>query len=530
MVASQVHPLLRDRVAGLSPEVVRLLGEAGDAMTGGELERAAAALAAALALAPESTEALRLSAQLQQLRGEHAQAVAILREALAKDPRDAVLHISLGVALQSSGENEAALSALQRACELAPDFAPAWFNRGRMFQLLGRPAGAITALHRALDVDPGHLAARLLLASAQADLGAEVQAAANYREVLRREPGQPEAWSGLAALDAERFSSDDVARLQQVLQAPQPTPRARIQLGFALARALEDQADYRAAFRALRKANGWRHRQLNWNAASMCAHVDAMLAAFAEPLAGAADAALGEQVIFLMALPHAGAALTGQILAAHPYVGGVDESPDLQRVIGEESARRGRPLLQWIGAATPADWARLGRDYLARTAPVCRGRPRFVDAYRLNWRVAGVALAMLPGARVVHCRRDALETCFACYRQLFASGHDFSYDLDDIASYWRDHERLGRHWQRLFPQRYLEHDYEALLAEPEAQVQRLLAFCGLEVDPACLAGFRHGPAQARTALRGRQPWPREPALAARYGAELDRLRLLLGAR
>ncbi|KZC37891.1 MULTISPECIES: tetratricopeptide repeat-containing sulfotransferase family protein [Rhodanobacter] len=529
MVARQAHPLLRNRAVGLPAEVVRRLDEASGAMAGGDLARAEAALAAALALVPGNVEALRLSAQLQQLHGEHAQAVAILRQALAKDPRDALLHIGLGVSLQARGENEAALSALQRACELAPDFAPAWFNLGRMFQLLGRPAGAITALHRALDLDPEHLAARLLLAAAQASLGAEVQAAANYREVLRREPGHPEAWSGLSALDAECFGKDDVARLQQVLQMPQPTPHARIQLGFALARALEDQADYRAAFRALRKANAWRHRQLNWNAARMRAHVDAVLAAFAEPLAGAADATVGGPVIFLMALPHAGARLTGQVLAAHPYVGGVDESAHLQRVVSEESARRGKPLLQWLGTATPADWARLGTDYLARIGPVARGRPRLVDAHRLNWRLVGVAMAMLPGARVVHCRRNALETCFACYRELFAGGHDFSYDLDDLASYWRDHERLGRHWQRLFPQRLLVHDHEALLAEPDATVRRLLTFCGLDYDEACV-GFQHEPADTRMALRTRQSWSREPAMAARYGAELDRLRLLLGAR
>lgn len=528
MVAKQAHPLLRDRAAGLPPEAVRLLGEASGAMADDEWAGAEAALAGVLALAPDSVEALRLSGQLQQLRGNDAQAVAILRQALAKHPRDVLVHINLAVSLQVQGESEEALAVLQRACELAPDFAPAWFNLGRMFQLRGRSAGAITALHRALDLDPDHLGARLMLAEAQASLGAEAPAAANYREVLQRQPGHPEAWSGLAGLDAERFGKDDVARLQRALQMPQPAPLARIRLGFALARALEDQADYQAAFRALRKANAWRRRQLNWSAAGMRARVDAMLAAFAEPLAGAADAALGEQVIFLMALPHAGAGLTRQILAAHPYVGGVDESPDLQRVISEESARRGQPLLQWIGAATPADWARLGQDYLARTGPWRRGLPRFIDANRLNGRVVGVALAMLPGARVVHCRRDALETCFACYRQLFASGHDFSYDLDDIASLWRDHERLGQRWQRLFPQRFLEHDYEALLADPETQVRRLLAFCGLEVNPACL-GFQHEPpTQAR--LRTRQPWLHEPVLAARYGAELDRLRLLLGVR
>ncbi len=526
MVARQAHPLLRNRVAGLSPEVVRLLDQASGAMADGDLDRAEADLAAALALAHDGVEALRLSSQLQRLRGNDAQAETILRQALAVDPRDALVHMSLGVLLQARGEGGAAVSALQRACELAPDFAPAWFNLGRLFQLQRRPAGAITALHRALDLDPDHVAARLVLASAQASLGAGAKAAANYRGVLQRQPDHPEAWNGLTGLDTERFGEDDVAQLQRALQMPQPTPRARIQLGFALARALEDQADYHAAFRALRKANGWRRRQLNWNAAGMRARADAVLAAFAGPLAGAADATLGEQVIFLVTLPHAGARLAWRILSAHPQVSGVDESPHLQQVITDESARRGQSFLQWAGVATPADWTRLGQDYLARTGHGPHGQPRFIDANRLNWRLVGVVMAMLPGARVVHCRRDALETCFACYRELFPSDHDYSYDLDDIASHWRDHDRLGRHWQQLFPQRFLEHDYEAVLADPEAGVRRLLAFCGLEYDPACL-GFQHEPPDGR-ALLTHQPWPREPALAARYGVELNRLRLLLG--
>jgi hypothetical protein len=244
---------------------------------------------------------------------------------------------------------------------------------------------------------------------------------------------------------------------------------------------------------------------------------------------GAADTSLGEQVIFLVSLPRAGAGLVGQILAAHPGVGGVDASPDLQQVIDDESARRGSQLLQWAGSATPADWARLGRDYLERSGHRRRGLPHFVDANRLNWRLVGAAMAMLPGARVVHSRRDALETCFACYRQLFGERHGFSYDLDDMVSYWRDVDRLGRHWQQLFPERVLEHDHEALLADPEAAVRRLLAFCGLDHDPACL-GFRGDPIDphgAGTAL-ARPAWSREPAWAARYGAELNWLRALLG--
>jgi hypothetical protein len=336
-------------------------------------------------------------------------------------------------------------------------------------------------------------------------------ASANYREVLRQQPDHADAWIGLSNLPAAHFDKDDVARLQQALQMPQTT-QARVSLGFALARALEDQADYHAAFRALYKANTLKRRVVNWNAAAARAQVSAISEVFAEELPEAPDVALGEQVIFLVSLPQSGAAVTAKILAAHSQVGAADALPDLQQVIDAESARRGQPFAQWVRAATAVDWSRLGQDYLARTASARAVKLRFVDANPLNWWLVGAALAMLPGARVVNSRGDALETCFACYRQLFASGHEFSYDFDHIASYWRDYDRLSRHWQRQFPQRYLEYAHESLSADPAAQVRRLLAFCGLDHDPACLA-FHHELPSARS---------------ARYGRDLDRLKVLLG--
>ena len=512
MVAKQAHPLLRDRAAGLSPAAAQWLDEAAAALGRSELNAAEASLLGVLAQAPDCVEARRLQGLVRQLRGDHAQAVAILRQALASSPDHALIHMDLGISLHAGGEPGAALASLQRACKLAADFAPAWFNLGRVLSLQGRPVGAVTALHRALDIDPDHVQARITLAAAQARLGALGPARANYREVLRQQPGHPDAWTGLANLPDVRFDEDDVGRLQQALQLSQ-TPQARVSLGFALSRALEDQADYRAAFRALYKANAQKRRMMGWNAAVARAKVGTMLDVFAAPLPEAPDAAAGGQVIFLVSLPQSGADATARVLAAHPQVGAVDALPDLQQVIGAESMRRGQPFAQWARAATATDWARLGQDYLSRTAQAGGGKPRFVDANPINWRLVGAALAMLPGARVVNSRGDALETCFACYRQLFASGNEFSYDLDHIASYWRDYDRLSRHWQRLFPQGFLDHAHESLQADHEARVQRLLAFCSLEYEPACLA------------VHTAQPI----AHGARYGSELNRLRMLLGA-
>ena len=528
MAAKKPHPLMQNRAEDLSPEAARLLEKAGKAISRNELDAAEVALIGVLAMAPECVEAKRLLGIGQLMRGEYGEAAALLRELIEQKPDDALVHMNLGSALYAKGEVEDAMASLQKACDLAPDFASAWFNLGKVFRMQGRTAGAITALHRALDIDPDHASARIILAEAQLDLGMLGPAANSFREAVRRNPGQVDAWLGLYNLKTERFDKADVARLQKALHAPFAPVDARIALGFVLARALEDQGDYAGAFRTLRHANALKRDQVRWDSRAARQEVAAIQEAFRAPLAGAEDARLGEEVIFIVSLPRSGSTLTEQILASHPQVEGAGELVDLQQVIDEESARRKQAFPAWANAATPDDWSRLGRDYMARTRRWRERRPRFTDKNLLNWRLVGAAMAMLPGARVINSRRDPLENCLGCYRQLFPKGNHFTYELDDMASYWGDYDRLSRHWLRLFPQRFFEHEYEALLADPEAQVRRLLAFCDLEYDPACLQ-FHKTERVVHTASAGqvRQPLQKTAPRSAAYDVKLDRLRILL---
>src|SRR6185312_7507313 len=158
------------------------------------------------------------------------------------------------------------------------------------------------------------------------------------------------------------------------------------------------------------------------------------------------NASLGHEVIFIVSLPRSGSTLTEQILASHPDVEGANELPDLGNVLEAESRRTGLEFPAWVPNATPADWRRMGESYLERTARFRKSRSRFTDKALSNWRVVGAAMAMLPGARFVNCRRDPVETCFSCFRQVFARGQAFTYDLFDLAAYWRDYDRMMRFW------------------------------------------------------------------------------------
>ncbi|MBU6417668.1 MAG: sulfotransferase, partial [Xanthomonadaceae bacterium] len=301
--------------------------------------------------------------------------------------------------------------------------------------------------------------------------------------------------------------------------------------GFALARALEDQDDYVASFEVLRQANRLQRQRVHWDATRHRARIVAIERALAAPLPAPLDTRMGNEVIFIASIPRSGSTLVEQILASHSEVEGANEITDLPRILDEESRRRGQRYPDWAPAATPADWQRLGADYLARTARWRERKPRSADKNLVAWKHVGAVLAMLPAARVVVVRRDPVETCLACHRQWFAADAEFSYDLDDMADYCIDFVRLTRFWLRRFPDRVFDLEYEALIADPQAAIQRLLGFCGLRFEPACLdfERTRRTVVSAASAGQVRQPLRLDTARSSRYGHLLDGLRQRLGA-
>ncbi|MEW9624362.1 tetratricopeptide repeat-containing sulfotransferase family protein [Rhodanobacter geophilus] len=509
-----------------SPTVRRLLAEAGTALSQRRPDDAERALTSLLALAPDNVDARYLLGIACLMRGDSAQAVGFLRAAAHQRPGDANIQTNLGSALHDAGAVEEALVCLRRACELAPGQASAWYNLGKALKLQRRLDEAEHALGQALALDANHLSARITLADIHTIRGGIAAAAREYRNVLQRQPEYAAAWHALANLKTEPFGPGDVRRLQQALRKPGLDAESRILLGFALFKALEDQGDQAAAFEALREANTLKRRQVRWDAAGEHAHVAALMESFRDPPARPLDASLGQEVILIASLPRSGSTLVEQILATHPDVDGANETDLLEQIIDEESRRRGMAFPGWVATASPQDWDRLGRDYLVRAAHWRRGKPRFTDKSLTNWQLTGAALAMLPGARVVNCHRDPVETCFACYRQLFSGGAHFSYDLDEMAAHCKDYQRLTRYWLERHPARVLDFSYEALLKETELQVRRLLDFCGLGFDPACLAPHRthrevHSTASA---AQVRQPLRADTSRAGHYAAQLATLR------
>ncbi len=495
-------------------------------MARGEAEPAHDALRDVLAEAPNHVEALRLLAVAQQLLGRRAEALSVARRALALAPDNPLVLNTLGALLSESGDGNTALRLFRRVCELQPELASAWFNLGMNLQARGEIREAESVFARSLACDPAYVMAYVGHAGTLGMLGRSDEAAATYRAALRIDPSNVLAWAGLADLKTITLDARESALLAEVYARPDLADEQRAIAGFALARVLEQQQHYADAFAILQRANLTMHRQTPWDSAAHSRTIDAIADAFATPPRGNPDRSCGREVIFVTSLPRSGSTLVEQILGAHPGVEAAGELADLARIVQAESVRRSKPFPSWVGDARENDWARLGREYLERTAHWRGTKAVHVDKALFNWPLIGAICAMLPGAAIVDCQRDPLETGWSIYKQRFARGQQaFAYDFDDIGRYWIDHDRLLHYWHARWPGRIYELSYERLVAEPDTRIRSLLAFCGLPFSAACLRFDRsERVVRSASAAQVREPLRRDTARARHYGTLLDPLR------
>jgi tetratricopeptide (TPR) repeat protein len=512
------------RLHGLDAAAIPHVVATAEALAAGRLDEAAREVAGVARRYPSHPEVLRLRAGIDSQRGRHPEAIAAMRSAASQRPRDALYQNTLGTILAEAGEYDGAIDALRRCCELDPGLAIAWYNLGVLLTRCVRYDEAVDALREAVRLAPDHVDARALLADMLRVSGDADAAAAEYRRILAARPFAGAAWWGLADLKTMKFDAGDIDRLRAALADARASDDDRIALGFALAKALDDHGRYAESLAALADANAIARRRRQWNAAAFSAGIAAIREAFTPPPSPAANAALGAGVIFIVSLPRSGSTLIEQILASHPSIEGAGELPDLPLVLTEESKRRGRAFPDWARAMQPDDWQRLGHRYLERTSHWSHRRPMFTDKLPNNWYYIGAIRAMLPGARIVGGRRDPLETCFSCYRQLLHN-NEYQRTFADLAMFWREFDTSLRLALAQHPGHVHESVYEQLVADPERHIRRLLDFCGLPFDPACLEFHRtRRDVRSPSAMQVREPLRRDTARAPRYGALLDPLR------
>jgi len=524
------RPQAPNRLRGLSARAASALRDVAALLDQGNLRAAEKSLLVAHFHAPEHAELFRLSGMIQYRQGRLRDAAESFVRALVAQPDDASVLTWLGAARADLYDFGGAIASLRQAASVDSD-ADTCLNLGIEFARQGYSEDALAAADRVLSGQPNNGLALLLRAQSRQALGEPDGAASDYRALIAMKEHVASSWFGLLDIKTVRIDSVELAALERVAAKADLSDPDRILLAFALGRAYEDAGRYPDAFDAFARANAGARRGAFWDSAAFAREVDSVRAAF-DMRTAHAPSELGNEVIFLVGLPRSATTLFEQVLAAHARVEGASELPYLSMVIREESTRRRLPFPQWVASATPEDWERLGKSYLQMSARWRMQRPMSTDKLPENWLLAGAALAMLPGARVIDCRRDSLETCWSCYKQLFAAGRvAFTYDFSTLAPYWHAYDRLCRFWAERYPTQFRVQRYESFLADPEGETRALLEFCKLDFDAACLR-FHEARRSIRTASAAqvRQALRRDTARADRYGELMAPLRALLDAR
>ena len=356
----------------------------------------------------------------------------------------------------------------------------------------------------------------LSIAHSLKTLGRRDEAIAEYHAAAAARAGYGDAWWSLANLKTYRFEDGELQQIRAAESAASTPVVDRYHLCFALGKALEDRQQYAESFEFYSRGNALKRSECHYRPELFELNTRLQIEVctpelFARHQDGGAPAA---DPIFIVGLPRSGSTLIEQILASHSAVEGTQELADIPRIVVDLRGREPEPdnprYPAVLAQLSAEDYRRLGAKYLSDTRMYRTGKARFIDKMPNNFRHVGLIHLMLPNAKIIDARREPMACCFGNLKQLFASGQEFAYSVEDIARYYRTYLELMRHWNTVLPGRVLRVQHEDLVNDLEGNVRRLLDYCALEFEPACIE-FHKTERSVRTASseQVRQPIYRE---------------------
>ncbi len=491
---------------------------------------------------PTLQDALNHGAGL--LRSGRADAAKQVADALLRQfPGTAVVRLFAADASAASGDMTAALACLDAVPAAAPEYPLAALKKSRCLFAIGRRAdavrfaqeaadrvgddpalmrmlagilrdcqdvgGAHAWLSRALDAAPGDPGVLYDLALAEYHLNRPDDAEAHIAQLLDVVPLHAPALHLRSALRTQTASDNHVEDLRRRIDRAGADPRLVAAASYALAKELEDLDRFDESVAVLNRGARAFRSTLNYDArAELEAHEEIRSVFTREAFQGLRPGDAGDGPIFVVGMPRTGTTLVERMLSAHTQVVSIGEFTEFPRLYGLklQEAVAANPGTTPSEASLGLDFPGLGRAYLEAARELAGDSPRFVDKLPFNFLYCGYILAALPDARIVHLTRDPLDACYAVYKTLFFGAYGFSYDLDELGSYYLSYRRHMAHWHDVLPGRILDVSYEALVRDPGPELRRLLAWCSLPWEPAVLEFHdQDAPSMTASAMQVRRP-------------------------
>jgi tetratricopeptide (TPR) repeat protein len=500
---AEAASVLREAIA-LTPDDAAIFNElAFIYLLQGRVSDALEGFERAVALKPDLAVAhYHRGVALERLR-RYAEAIAAHRQAVRHDPHLTAAHARVGNLLHNQGDRQAAIESFRRAAEAAPDTALGLVCQAKVLLIEQRAPAAEACLRRALALDGGNAEVQQMLGGVLREAGRFDEAIGFLNRAIELDAERVSAY--LELVNSQRITDAQrplVARMQAVLEQPGRNDFERSVLHFALGKAFDDLSDYGSAIRHFDVGNALEHSGRPFDRSAFAARIDRMVATFTRDALAARHRTASDSAvpIVIVGMPRSGTTLVEQIVTNHPDAGVGGELTFWD----EQAVAHG---LLAAGSPTEAQTGALAESYLAQWRDLAPDAARVTDKNPFNFLWAGLIHLVFPNATIIHCRRDPIDICLSVYFTRFATRQDFAYDRDDLVFYYRQYRRLMAHWRSVLPrERFVEIDYEELVADRARATQRLIAACGLSWNDACLKPERN-PRPVRTASlwQARQP-------------------------
>ena len=474
------------KLATLAPEVVAARSMLAD----GNLREADELLRAYLRRVPSDFEAMRVLAQVAHQNEFSKDAATLLEAVLAAKPDYRPARHDYVLALMAMHRHKDARDQVEMLIAAEPDNLAYRMTLASILVGQGATEEAVALYRVLLGKRPDDPELHLSLGHALKTLGERADAERSYGEAAKRRPNFGDAYWSLANLKTYRFTDGQLATMREQVDAARTPPVDRYHLCFALGKALEDRGDFEESFRFYARGNALKKAESTFRLdvleRTLSRQAELCTREFFEARRGwgCPDAS----PIFIVGLPRAGSTLLEQILASHSQVEGTMELADVPRLAASLDRHPGGQRYPAALASLTADEFRaFGEAYVRDTRHYrARGTPFFIDKMPNNFRHIGLIHLMLPNAKVIDARREPMACCFGNFKQLFASGQQFTYGLEDLARYYVAYVGLMDHWDSVLPGRVLRVRHEDVIDDLEGSVRRMLDFCGLEFERTCV--------------------------------------------
>ncbi len=481
-----------ERLAGLPADIVTAISMFCD----GEIASAESLVRQYLVTHGDHVEGMRLLAQIGVKSDVLDDAEVLLENVLRIQPDYHAARYDYATVLLKRHKHVQAREQMERLLKIDPG--------NRMYQTtyatvctgFGDYERALPLYRALVQENPGDPELHLSIGHALKTQGNTAEAIEAYHAAAAARPSFGEAWWSLANLKTYRFTDAELAQMRAAEASPRIALEDRYHLCFALGKALEDRGGYAESFACYERGNALKKTECRYRPGITERNTRLQQAVCtAEFFAARAGFGAGSRApIFVVGLPRSGSTLIEQILASHSLVEGTMELADIPRLVQElegRDAEGGEPRYPAILSQLSADdCRRLGEKYLADTRAYRGSKQHFIDKMPNNFRHLGLIHLILPNARIIDARREPMACCFSNFKQLFASGQQFTYSLEDIGRYYRSYVDLMRHWEQVLPGRILRVQHEQLVADLEGNVRRILEFCGLAYEAACVEFHR----------------------------------------